>query len=74
VALSFHQQEHSGSITLPYFPYPTVQWFQQLARPLPLPPLNIHHHAQGDPGANIIATNNINVLQDTIALEKTFTI
>jgi hypothetical protein len=46
----------------------------QPARPLSLPAPNIQHQAQCDPGANISATNNINVLQDTVDLEKPFPI
>jgi hypothetical protein len=39
-----------------------------------LPDPNIQHQSQYDPGANISATNNINVLPDTVALESPFSI
>jgi hypothetical protein len=52
----------------------TVRSIQQPTRPLPPPAPNIQHQAQYDPGVNISATNNINVLRDTIALENPFPI
>jgi hypothetical protein len=47
---------------------------QHPVHPLPLPAPNIQHQAQCDPGANISATNSINVFQDTVDLEKPFPI
>jgi hypothetical protein len=58
----------------PYIIVPTLHQVQQPARPLLLPPPNKQHQAQCDPGANISATNNINVLQDTVDIEKLFPI
>jgi hypothetical protein len=58
----------------PYRIVHTVHRVQQPARPLTLPAPNIQHQAQYDPGVNISATNNINILQDTFDLEKLFPI
>jgi hypothetical protein len=58
----------------PYLIMHTVHWIQQPARPLPLPVPNIQHQAKCDPGVNISATNDINVLHDTVALDNPFPI
>jgi hypothetical protein len=58
----------------PYIIVYTVHQVHQPALPLPFPDTNIQHQAQYDPGANISATNNISVLQDTVALESPFPI
>jgi hypothetical protein len=58
----------------PYLVVHTVHRVQKPARPMSLPAPNIQHQAQCDPGANISATNNINVLRDTVALESQFPI
>jgi hypothetical protein len=69
--LPIHQNIMAAS---PYIIVPTVQRVQQPDHPSPLPATNIQHQARYDPGVNIRATNNINVLQDTIDLEKQFPI
>jgi hypothetical protein len=60
--------------TSPYLIVPTVHRVNQPAHPLPLPGPNIQQQAQCDQSVNISATNNINVLQDTVALDKPFPI
>jgi hypothetical protein len=51
-----------------------VHRIQQPNRPIPLQAPNIQHKAHCDPGANISATNDINVLRDTVALKNLFPI
>jgi hypothetical protein len=58
----------------PYLIVHTICRIQQPARPLPPPDPNIQHQSQCDPGANISATNDINVLRDTVDLENQFRI
>jgi hypothetical protein len=50
------------------------QVVHQPARSLPPPGPNIKHQAQCDPGVNISAKNDINVLRNTTALENPFPI
>jgi hypothetical protein len=58
----------------PYLVFHTVHRVQQPAHTLVLPVPNIQDRAQCDPGANISAMNNINVLCDTVELDHPFPI
>jgi hypothetical protein len=58
----------------PYLIIHDVHRVQQPTHLLALPAPNIQQQVLCDPGANIIATNNINVLRDTVELEHLFPI
>jgi hypothetical protein len=60
--------------TSPYLVVHTVRIIQQPNRPLPLPAPNIHHQVQCNPCVNISTANGMNVLRNTVALEKPFPI
>jgi hypothetical protein len=69
--LPIHQNIMAAS---PYLIVPTVHQVQQPSRPFLLHATNMQHQAHFEPGANISATDNINVLQDTVDLDKPFPI
>jgi hypothetical protein len=58
----------------PYLIVRTVHWVKKPAYPLPLPLPNMHHHTKCDPAANICATNNINILCNSVELDHPFLI